>query len=75
MNFRSNKSLGRREFLTSAARSSMAAGLAGASALLVLCPHGKPGDCTQRILCDRCNRFDGCELPKAQRTRAGGGDA
>ena len=75
MNIRSNKPLGRREFLTTAARSSMAAGLAGASALLVLCPHGKAGDCTQRILCDRCNRFDGCELPKAQRTRQGGTNA
>ena len=70
-----NKPLDRRQFLTTAARSSMAAGLAGASALLVLCPHGKAGDCTQRILCDRCNRFDGCELPKAQRSRAGGANA
>ena len=75
MNIRWDKSLGRREFLTGAARSSIAAGLAGASALLVLCPHGKAGDCTQRILCDRCNRFDGCELPKAQRAREGGGNA
>jgi hypothetical protein len=75
MNIRWDKPLGRRELLTTAARSSMAAGLAGACALLVLCPHGKSGDCTQRILCERCNRFDGCELPKAQRARDGGGNA
>ncbi len=75
MNTHPEQPIGRREFFTTAARNSMAAGLAGASALLVLCPHGKAGDCTQRILCDRCTRFDGCELPKAQRTRDGGGNA
>ena len=75
MNLSCDKPMGRRELLTTAARSSIAAGLAGASALLVLCPHGKVGDCTQRILCERCNRFDGCELPKAQRARDGGGNA
>jgi hypothetical protein len=70
-----DKSLGRREFLTGAARSSLAAGLTGAATLLVVRPHGTPGDCTQRILCGRCNRFDGCELPKAQRARGEKGAA
>jgi len=59
----------RREFLRGATRLSLAAGLAGSSALLVLHPHGSRADCIRPIVCGDCTRFAGCELPKAQLAR------
>jgi hypothetical protein len=77
MSGRRDTVMGRREFLGDAARSSVAAGLVAAGALLVLCPHGSAADCVRPVACGSCDKFEGCGLPKAERARErdGGGDA
>lgn len=65
------QSMGRRAFLRAAARTSLAGGLAGGCALLVLKPAR--GDCVKIVSCGNCGSFDGCALPKAQLARDRGG--
>jgi len=59
----------RREFLRNAGRGTLAAGLLGGIALLVLQPSSASGDCVKRIGCAECGSFTGCDLPRARTAR------